>query len=602
MTISGTNCTCVDPSGTEITSARDGDVIYITAGDNNYNTSVREVSIGAAVTGCSTYTAGASWTQAADSEYHCYEYSTSVSRSSSTTSARANSDVTITPNCTTTIKYYWNSDHTFSREESSSWQPTYSVTVSGVGGAELRDSSGSKITSLKGGTAGHLYVPDNGGTSSTREVTISFSDSQTNNCGSSHTSGLTGSTTVTQSGDTVSFVCYKYDDTTLTRNKTNSIDVNGSSGVITFYATLTVKKTPKYRWDVAGTTYYGTPVTDTSTEFTVTGDRCTPSDKHGTKLSTVTGGTMIYVSKVTSNAHNESTKKVNLNVFFTEVCAGEGSYIQASWTQSADSTYTCNDHTTTLWSTSTTVACAANSSNSLTLDSTYKVNTKWNSDGTVKDYGSTTYTDSSRSFTVSVSGISGAEIRNSSGTRITSMTPSMTAYLYVPANGGTSSSRTATISVSSSDSENCYSSTAGLTASASVTQDGDMTYRHHYDYDVSLKKETTGNIACDASGYTPGTYATLTARQRPVYHWTVGGTAAGEGSYSNINVEISGSNGAWTTATSSSGAAEEGYAKGGSKLYLLAETNYNTVFSRKVSLTALAIDSTGTGVKSAEVY
>lgn len=204
------------------------------------------------------------------------------------------------------------------------------MTVSGVVGAELRDSFGSKITSLRGGTAGYLYVPDNGGTSSSRTVTISFSDSQSDNCGSSYTSGLTGSTTVTQSGDTTSFVCYKYDGTTLTRNTTNSMDVTGSSGVTGFYATLTVKKTPMYRWDVAGTTYYGTPATDTSTEFTVTGDRCTPSDSYGTKLSTVTGGTRIYVSKVTSNAHNESTKIVNLNVFFTEVCSGEGSYIQAS--------------------------------------------------------------------------------------------------------------------------------------------------------------------------------------------------------------------------------------------------------------------------------
>lgn len=106
VSISGTNCTCVDPSGAEITSAKNGDVIYITVGNNNYNTSVREVSIDASVTGCSTYTASASWTQSADSEYSCYEYSTSVSRSSSTTSARANSDVTITPKCTSTVKYY----------------------------------------------------------------------------------------------------------------------------------------------------------------------------------------------------------------------------------------------------------------------------------------------------------------------------------------------------------------------------------------------------------------------------------------------------------------------------------------------------------------
>lgn len=204
------------------------------------------------------------------------------------------------------------------------------MTVSGVTGAELRDSFGSKITTLRGKTAGHLYVPDNSGTSSSRTVTISFSNSQSDNCGSSYTSGLTGSTTVTQDGDTASFVCYKYDGTTLTRNTTNYIDTTGSSGVTGFYATLTVKKTPMYRWDVAGTTYYGTSATDTSTEFAVTGDRCTPSDQHGTKLSTVTGGTRIYVSKVTSNAHNESTKNVNLNVFFTEVCDGETSYIQAS--------------------------------------------------------------------------------------------------------------------------------------------------------------------------------------------------------------------------------------------------------------------------------
>lgn len=145
------------------------------------------------------------------------------------------------------------------------------------------------------------------------------------------------------------------------------------------------------------------------------------------------------------------------------------------------------------------------------------MNTKWNSDGTVENYGSTTYTNT-RSFTVSVSGISGAEIRNSSGTKITSMTPSTEAYLYVPSNGGTSSSRTATVSVSASDSGNCSSSTSGLAASKSVTQSGDTTYTHHYYYDVSLSKGSTANIACNASGYTSGTYATLTARRKPVYY------------------------------------------------------------------------------------
>ena len=254
------------------------------------------------------------------------------------------------------------------------------MTVSGIAGAELRDSFGSKITTLKGKTAGHLYVPDNSGTSSSRTVTISFSDSQSDNCGSSYTSGLTGSTTVTQSGDTVSFVCYKYDGTTLTKaSSTWKPGVDPPAGVTSTrygYATLTVKKTPKYRWDVAGTTYYGTPVTDTSTKFTVTGDRCNPSDSSGMKLTTVTGGTKIYISDITSNAHNESAKNVNINVFFAEVCDGEGSYIQASWTQPEDSTYTCKNHTTTLTASSATAECAANSDIGLTLDSTYTVDTK----------------------------------------------------------------------------------------------------------------------------------------------------------------------------------------------------------------------------------
>ena len=142
-----------------------------------------------------------------------------------------------------------------------------------------------------------------------------------------------------------------------------------------------------------------------------------------------------------------------------------------------------------------------------------------------------------------MSGISGAEIRNSSGTRITSMTPSTAASLYVPANGGKSSSRTATISVSSSDSENCSSADSGLTSSVSVKQDGDTTYTHHYDYDVSLSKGTYADIACDAAGYTPGTYATLTAKRRPVHYWTVGGTETGDAVWSNVTADITGSNG-----------------------------------------------------------
>lgn len=46
----------------------------------------------------------------------------------------------------------------------------------------------------------------------------------------------------------------------------------------------------------------------------MTGDRCTPSNSFGTALSTVTGGTKIYVSDVTSNAHNESKKDVMITV------------------------------------------------------------------------------------------------------------------------------------------------------------------------------------------------------------------------------------------------------------------------------------------------
>lgn len=109
--------------------------------------------------------------------------------------------------------------------------------------------------------------------------------------------------------------------------------MTGSSGLASTsygYATLTVKRKPKYQWDVAGTTYYGNTETDTTTSYNVTGERCTPSNSSGTKLTTVTGGTKIYLYGVTSNAHNESSKSVNINVVFTNVCSGEGSYITAS--------------------------------------------------------------------------------------------------------------------------------------------------------------------------------------------------------------------------------------------------------------------------------
>lgn len=94
-------------------------------------------------------------------------------------------------------------------------------------------------------------MPSNGGTTSSRTVTVSFSNSQSDNCQSSSV-GLTGSVTITQSGDTASFVCYKYDGTTLTKaNSSWNPRVTGnSSGVASSaygYATLTVKRTPKYQ-------------------------------------------------------------------------------------------------------------------------------------------------------------------------------------------------------------------------------------------------------------------------------------------------------------------------------------------------------------------
>lgn len=86
-------------------------------------------------------------------------------------------------------------------------------------------------------------MPSNGGTTSSRTVTVSFSNSQSDNCQAS-SAGLTGSVTITQSGDTSSFVCYDYGQTTLVKNSDNSMDVTGKAGVTGFYATLTVKKTP----------------------------------------------------------------------------------------------------------------------------------------------------------------------------------------------------------------------------------------------------------------------------------------------------------------------------------------------------------------------
>lgn len=106
MTLTGANCTCVNSSGTAISSAKNGDVIYVTVGDNNHTTQERTVKINATITGCSTYVTSTSWTQDADSEYSCYDYSTTVSSSSTTTACAANSAVTITPRCSATKKYY----------------------------------------------------------------------------------------------------------------------------------------------------------------------------------------------------------------------------------------------------------------------------------------------------------------------------------------------------------------------------------------------------------------------------------------------------------------------------------------------------------------
>lgn len=71
VTLSGTNCTCTNSSGTTITSASNGDVIYVTVSGNKHTTQERTVKINASITGCSTYTASTSWTQNADSEYSC---------------------------------------------------------------------------------------------------------------------------------------------------------------------------------------------------------------------------------------------------------------------------------------------------------------------------------------------------------------------------------------------------------------------------------------------------------------------------------------------------------------------------------------------------
>lgn len=106
MTISGTNCTCVNSSGTAITSAKHGDVIYITVGNNNHNTGTRTVSINAKVSGCSTYTTSASWTQDKDSCYTCYNYTTTLTTSSGTAACAANSGVTVTPKCSYTRLEY----------------------------------------------------------------------------------------------------------------------------------------------------------------------------------------------------------------------------------------------------------------------------------------------------------------------------------------------------------------------------------------------------------------------------------------------------------------------------------------------------------------
>lgn len=209
--------------------------------------------------------------------------------------------------------------------------------MSGISGAEIRTTSGTKMTSVTTGTEYKLYVPSNGGTTSTRTVTISISATETDSCsnrGVASSSGLTASCTVRQSGDTASFVCYKYDGTTLTKASSSwNPYVTGSSGIASSsygYATLTLKRTPKYQWNVAGTTYYGTAETDTTTSCTVSGSRCTPANSSGTKLTSVKGGDKIYLYGVTSNTHYTSAKTVSLTVTFPSLCSGENSTVTTS--------------------------------------------------------------------------------------------------------------------------------------------------------------------------------------------------------------------------------------------------------------------------------
>ena len=356
VTLTGTNCTlCTSASGTFAASitAYNGQTIYMKATCNGGTTSTKTVTISPSA-GASAYSSGntytaQTWTQAGDSiASTVYEYQASVTKVTNYTNTNIPAAGLSSAKRvgTTVVKYRavntWAACGSVTRGSWTDASSSSGLTVTFTGtnctlNTTTTASGFATSKTLYNGQAVYIKVSCNGGTTSTKTITITPSGGTTP-ASSGHT--FTAQTW-TQNGDSISTTNYVY-TVTLSKqsNYTNSnIPVGGlSSG--TNVAKVNVTVTPKYTWAACGSLTTGSSTAGTSSNtVTITGTNCTLSTSaSGTFGSTGSfyDGQAVYI-KVGSNGGTTSTRTITLASSNGASAYSSGhSYGNKTWTQSGD--------------------------------------------------------------------------------------------------------------------------------------------------------------------------------------------------------------------------------------------------------------------------
>lgn len=175
INVSGTNCTCTDANGNAITTATNNTKIYLTTTSNGVTSgstsSTRTCTVNASVTGCETYTQSVTWTQAKDTASHnCYRSTITLTKNSTSNIAVGGGTKVVNAKLGITREdvykwatgggtYVYATDHT----------GTASLTASN---ATIVNSAGTTISTAGNDTSIYLTVGANGGTASTRTVSL----------------------------------------------------------------------------------------------------------------------------------------------------------------------------------------------------------------------------------------------------------------------------------------------------------------------------------------------------------------------------------------------------------------------------------------------